>query len=248
MRDKSLLIISKSPPCAQEGDLVKFTSVWRTGSSVGQSGGLIIPWSWVQVPPGPPTMLSWSWSWKLENGTLPELLELQLETPTSLLHEDLPRLVVPGLPNADDSAVRLNLVDIFAGNPDLLRRVDRSRNDRRGHHGSRNDGSRDDARADDCISQNAANNPADEPRPEMSPSMSPATVVMVVVLWRRHRAVVHHWRGASTEAAAMAKAAARTAEARARTSHKRSRRQNCAKYKYHLLVHFVFPFSAFAVT
>ena len=94
-------------------------------------------------------MLSWSWSWKLENGTLPELLELQLETPTSLLHEDLPRLVVPGLPNADDSAVRLNLVDIFAGNPDLLRRVDRSRNDRRGHHGSRNDGSRDDARADD---------------------------------------------------------------------------------------------------
>src|SRR5574344_309801 len=25
-----------------------------TGSSVGQSGGLIIPWSWVQVPPGPP--------------------------------------------------------------------------------------------------------------------------------------------------------------------------------------------------
>lgn len=57
--------------------------------------------------------------------------------------------------------------------------------------------------------------------------------------------MVHHWRGASTEAAVMAKAAARTAEARARTSHKRSRRQNCAKYKYHLLVHFVFPFSAF---
>jgi hypothetical protein len=82
----------------------------------------------------------------------------------------------------------------------------------------------------------------------MTPAMTPTAVMMVVVHWRRHRAVVHHWRGASTEAAVMAKAAARAAEARARTSHKRSRRQNCAKYKYHLLVHFVFPFSAFAVT
>ena len=31
----------------------------RTRSSVGQSGGLIIPWSWVQVPPGPPHLTNW---------------------------------------------------------------------------------------------------------------------------------------------------------------------------------------------
>lgn len=229
MRDKSLLIISKSPPCAQEGDLVKFTPVWRTGSSVGQSGGLIIPWSWVQVPPGPPTMLSWSWSWKLENGTLPELLELQLETPTSLLHEDLPRLVVAGLPDANDRAVWLNLVDISAGNPNLLSRVDRSRNYRRRVDRSRNYRRRDYARADDCVSQNATDNPTDKPRPEMTTSSSPTAVVMVV--HHRRRAMMHHWRGASTEAAVMAKAAARTAEARARTSHKCSSRQNRAKCK-----------------
>jgi hypothetical protein len=53
--------------------------------------------------------------------------------------------------------------------------------------------------------------------------------------------MVHH-------GARPAEAAAMTAEARAGTGHKRSSRQNRAKYKYHLLVHFVFPFSAFAVT
>lgn len=227
MRDKSLLIISKSPPCAQEGDLVKFTPVWRTGSSVGQSGGLIIPWSWVQVPPGPPTMFSWSWSRKLEDGTHPDFLELQLETPTSLLHEDLPRLVVAGLPDANDRAVWLNLVDISAGNPNLLSRVDRSRNYRRRVDRSRNYRRRDYARADDCVSQNATDNPTDEPRPEMTTSSSPTAVVMVV--HHRRRAMMHHWRGASTEAAVMAKAAARTAKTW--TSHKCSSRQNRAKCK-----------------
>ena len=216
MRDKSLLIISKSPPCAQEGDLVKFTPVWRTGSSVGQSGGLIIPWSWVQVPPGPPTA-------------------------NRLLHDNLPRFVVPWLPHANDCAVRLNLINVCAGNPDLLRRIDRSRNDRRSsHHRSRNDGSRDDARADDCVSQNATDNTADESWPEMTPPASPRTVMAMVHRGRR-RAVVHH-------GARPAEAAAMTAEARAGTGHKRSSRQNRAKYKYHFLVHFVFPFSAFAVT
>ena len=222
MRDKSLCIISKSPPCAQEGDLVKFTPVWRTGSSVGQSGGLIIPWSWVQVPPGPPT----------------------------LLNEDLPRFVVPGLPHANDRAVGLNLVDVSTWNPDLLRRIDRRRHDRsRSHDRSSDNRRRDYARADDRISQDAANNPSDEPRPEMTPAMTPAAVMMVVVHWRGHRAVVHHrCRTMVHHGARPAEAAAMTAEARAGTSHKRSRRQNCAKYKYHFLVHFVFPFSAFAVT
>ena len=225
MRDKSLLIISKSPPCAQEGDLVKFTPVWRTGSSVGQSGGLIIPWSWVQVPPGPPTMLSWSWSWKLENGTLPELLELQLETPTSLLHEDLPRLVVAGLPDANDRAVWLNLVDVSAGNPNLLSRVDRSRHDgSRSHDRSSDNRRRDYARTDDRVRQDAANNPSDEPRPEMTTSSSPTAVVMVV--HHRRRAMMHH-RRRPAEATVMAKAATRTAKTW--TSHKCSSRQNRAK-------------------
>ena len=221
-----MCIISKSPPCAQEGDLVKFTPVWRTGSSVGQSGGLIIPWSWVQVPPGPPT----------------------------LLNEDLPRFVVPGLPHANDRAVGLNLVDVSTWNPNLLRRVDRrshhrSSHHRSGHYRSRNDRGRDDARADDRVSQDAANNPSDEPRPEMTPAMTPAAVMMVVVHWRRHRAVVHHRRRTMVHHGARpAEAAAMTAEARAGTGHKRSSRQNRAKYKYHFLVHFVFPFSAFAVT
>ncbi len=218
MRDKSLCIISKSPPCAQEGDLVKFTPVWRTGSSVGQSGGLIIPWSWVQVPPGPPTA-------------------------NRLLHDNLPRFVVPWLPHANDCAVRLNLINVCAGNPDLLRRIDRRRHYRRGHHGSRDNRSCDDARSDDCIRQDAANNPSNEPRPEMTPSTSPRTVMMMmVVVWHGCRTVVHH-RTRSAEAAVMTEAPAMTAKAR--TSHKRSRRQNRAKCKYKFLVHFVFPFSAF---
>jgi anti-sigma factor RsiW len=70
---------------------------------------------------------------------------------------------------------------------------------------------------------------------------------MAMVHRGRRRAVVHH-RTRSTEAAVMTEAPAMTAEARAGTGHKRSSRQNRAKYKYHLLVHFVFPFSAFAVT
>jgi hypothetical protein len=57
--------------------------------------------------------------------------------------------------------------------------------------------------------------------------------------------MMHHGRRPPAKATVMAEAAAMTAEARAGTSHKRSRRQNCAKYKYHFLVHFVFPFSAF---
>ena len=206
----------RTPSCAQEGDLVKFTPVWRTGSSVGQSGGLIIPWSWVQVPPGPPTA-------------------------NRLLHDNLPRFVVPWLPHANDCAVRLNLINVCAGNPDLLRRIDGRRHYRRGNHRSRDDRSCDDARADDRISQDAANNPSDEPWPEMTPAMTP-TAVMMVVVWHGCRTVVHH-RTRSTEAAVMTEAPAMTAKAR--TSHKRSRRQNRAKCKYKFLVHFVFPFSAF---
>jgi len=183
---------------------------------------------------------SWSWSWKLENGTLPELLELQLETPTSLLHEDLPRLVVAGLPHANDRAVGLNLVDVSTWNPDLLRRIDRRRHDGcRSHDRSSDNRRRDYARADDRVRQNATDDSSDEPRPEIAPSSSPSTVVMVV--HDRRRTMVHH-------GARPAKAATMTAEARAGTGHKRSSRQNRAKYKYHLLVHFVFPFSAFAVT
>ena len=162
--------------------------------------------------------------------------------PLLLLHEDLPRLVVAGLPDANDRTVWLNLVDVSAGNPNLLSRVDRSRHDgSRSHDRSSDNRRRDYARADDRISQDAANNPSDEPRPEMTPAMTPTAMMMVVVHWRRHRAVVHH-------GARPAEAAAMTAEARAGTGHKRSSRQNRAKYKYHLLVHFVFPFSAFAVT
>ena len=172
--------------------------------------------------------------------------------PLLLLYEDLPRFVVPGLPHADNSAVGLNLVDVSTWNPDLLRRIDRRR-----HDGSRShDRGRDDARADDRVSQDAANNPSDEPGPEMTPAMTPAAVMMVVH-WRGHRTVVHHRRRAVVHhrrrtmvhhGARPAEAAAMTAEARAGTGHKRSSRQNRAKYKYHLLVHFVFPFSAFAVT
>ena len=182
--------------------MVKFTPVWRTGSSVGQSGGLIIPWSWVQVPPGPPT---------------------------SLLNEDLPRFVMSWLPNTDDSAVRLNLVNICAGNPDLLRRVDRSRHNRRSHHGGRDDWSRDDARTDDCVSQNAADDPANEPGPEITPSTSPSTLMMMVVVMVRHRcrAMMHHWRRPSAETAVMT-AATRAAMM---TCEQRSRRQKRTKCK-----------------
>jgi hypothetical protein len=194
-------------------------------------------------------MLSWSWSWKLENGTLPELLELQLETPTSLLHEDLPRLVVAGLPDANDRAVWLNLVDISAGNPNLLSRVDRSRHDgSRSHDRSSDNRRRDYARADDRVSQNAANNPSDEPRPEMTTSSSPTAVVMVVhhrrraMMHHRRRAMMHHRRRPPAEAAAMAEAATR---AHVRSSEQCSCRQKSAKCKYKFLVHVCLSFLRF---
>ena len=148
---------------------------------------------------------------------------------------------MPRLPNADDSAVWLKLVNIGAWNPDLLRRIDRSRNDRRSsHHRSRNDGSRDDARADDCVSQNAADNPADEAGPEMTPSVSPPAMV---VMMHRRGAMMHHRRRPPAKATVMAKAAARTAKARA--SHKRSCRQDRAKCKYKFLVHVCLSFLRF---
>lgn len=159
----------------------------------------------------------------------------------SLLHEYLPRFVVARLPDTDYSAVRLNLVDISAWNPDLLRRVYR-----RCHNGGRrHDRRRDDPRPYDRIGQDSADNSADEPGPEVASSMSPSAMMAMMMHRRRRRtvvphrsrAMVHH-RARSTEAAAM------TAEARAGTGHKRPRRQNRAKYKYKFLVHFVFPFSA----
>ena len=166
--------------------------------------------------------------------------------PLLLLYEDLPRFVVPRLPNAEESAVRLELVDVGAGNPDLLRRVDRSSHDRRRNNGSRDNRSRDDARADDCVRQNATDNPADETRPEMTPSTSPRTVMVV----HRRRTMMHHRRGAMmhhrrrpAEAAAMtAKAATRAA---VRTSEQCSCRQNRAKCKYKFLVHVCLSFLRF---
>ena len=39
----------------------------------------------------------------------------------ALLHDDRALLVVSGLPDADDRAVRLHLVDVATGHPDVLR-------------------------------------------------------------------------------------------------------------------------------
>ena len=164
--------------------------------------------------------------------------------PLLLLYEDLSRLVVPGLPNADNCAVRLDLVDIGTGNPDLLRRVDRSRNDCRRDNRRRNNGSRNNARADDCVSQDTTDNTTDEARPEMTPSTSPRTVMMMVMVHRgRCRTMVHHRRRASPEAATMtAKAAARTT---VMPCEQRSCRQNRAKCKYEFLVHVCLSFLRF---
>ena len=163
--------------------------------------------------------------------------------PLFLLYEDLPRLVVPGLPNADNCAVRLDLVDIGTGNPNLLRRIDRSRNDCRRDNRRRNNGSRNNARAVDCVSQNTADNTTDEARPEMTPSATPGAMMMVMVHRGRCGAMMHHWRRASPEAATMtAKAAARTA---VMTCEQRSCRQNRAKCKYKFLVHVCLSFLRF---
>ncbi len=168
--------------------------------------------------------------------------------PLLLLYEDLSRLVVPGLPNADDSAVRLDLVDIGTGNPDLLRRVDRSRhdgrsNDRRGHNSGRDNRCCDDARADNRICQDATNNPTNETRPEMPPSASPGAMMMVMVHRGRCRTMVHHRRRPPAEAATMtAKAAARTT---VMPCEQRSCRQNRAKCKYEFLVHVCLSFLRF---
>ena len=163
--------------------------------------------------------------------------------PLLLLYEDLSRLVVPGLPNADNCAVRLDLVDIGTGNPDLLRRVDRSRNDWRSNDSGRDNRGRDDARADDCVSQNTADNTTDEARPEMTPSATPGAMMMVMVHRGRCGAMVHHRRRASPEAATMtAKAAARTT---VMPCEQRSCRQNRAKCKYEFLVHVCLSFLRF---
>jgi len=162
--------------------------------------------------------------------------------PLLLLYEDLPRLVVPGLPNADNCAVRLDLVDIGTENPDLLRRVDRRRNNRRCVDWSRNNRSRDDAWADDCVGQDATDNSADEARPKAASAMSPPAMV-VMVHRGRSRAMMHHRRRPPSKTTGMAKTAARTAKARA--SHKRSRRQNRAKCKYKFLVHVCLSFLRF---
>ena len=161
--------------------------------------------------------------------------------PLLLLYEDLSRLVVPGLPNADDSAIRLDLVNVCAGNPDLLRRVDRSRhggrrNDRRGH-----DSGRDNTWADNRVGQDATDNTTDESRPEMTPSASPGAMMMVMVHRGRCRTMVHHRRRPPAEAAVMA-AATRTA---VMTCEQRSCRQNRAKCKYKFLVHVCLSFLRF---
>ena len=163
--------------------------------------------------------------------------------PLLLLYEDLSRLVVPGLPNADNCAVRLDLVDIGTGNPDLLRRVDRSRNDWRSNDSGRDNRGRDDARADDCVSQNTADNTTDEARPEMTPSATPGAMMVVMVHRGRSGAMMHHRCRPPSKATMMAKAATRTAKARA--SHKRSCRQNRAKCKYKFLVHVCLSFLRF---
>ena len=162
--------------------------------------------------------------------------------PLFLLYEDLSRLVVPGLPNADDSAVRLELVNVRARNPNLLRRIARSRNYCRRDNRRRDNGCRDDAWADDCVSQDTTDNTTDEARPKAASAMSPPAMV-VMVHWRRPGAMVHHRRRPPSKATMMAKAAARTAKARA--SHKRSCRQNRAKCKYKFLVHVCLSFLRF---
>ena len=162
--------------------------------------------------------------------------------PLLLLYEDLSRLVVPGLPNADDSAVRLELVNVCARNPNLLRRIDRSRNYCRRDNRRRDNGSRDDAWADDCVGQDATDNTADEARPKAASAMSPPAMV-VMVHRGRSGAMMHHRCRPPSKATMMAKAAARTAKARA--SHKRSCRQNRAKCKYKFLVHVCLSFLRF---
>ena len=166
--------------------------------------------------------------------------------PLLLLYEDLPRLVVPGLPNADDSAIRLELVNVCAWNPNLLRRVgrshhDRRSNDRRGHDSGRDNRSCDDARAYDCVSQDATNNPTNETRPEMPPSATPGAMMMVMVHRGRCGAMMHHGRRPPAEATVMS-AATRTT---VMPCEQRSCRQNRAKCKYKFLVHVCLSFLRF---
>ena len=154
---------------------------------------------------------------------------------------------MPRLPNADDSTVRLELVDIGTRNPYLLRRVDWSRNYRRRNYRrrdnwGRDNWGRDDARADDRISQDTTDNTTDEARPKITPSMSPPAMVMMVHR-RRRGAMMHHRSRPPAKATVMAKAATRTAKAWA--SHKRSRRQNRANCKYEFLVHVYLSFLRF---
>ena len=158
-----------------------------------------------------------------------------------LLDDNLTHLVVPRLPDSHNGAIRLDLVNVGTRNPDLLRRVNRSRHNRRGNYRRSHHGSRDNARADDCVRQNATDDSADEPRPKMTPSVSPSAVMMVHR--RRCGAMVHHGSWPSSEATVMAEAATRTAKTRA--SHKRSCRQNRAKCEYEFLVHVCLSFLRF---
>ena len=111
-----------------------------------------------------------------------------------LLHDNRSLLVMARLPNAHDRAVRLDLVNIAALNPNILHLRDRrddgrldddgSRDDRRRrHHGRRCDDDRsrrrrgDDDRCRTRGDHRAADESTDETRPEVPPAASPEAVV-----------------------------------------------------------------------
>ena len=112
-------------------------------------------------------------------------------SPEILLNDHGTVFIVAGLPDPNDRAVGLHLVDIATGNPDLLGRVRGLNHDRRGgdyrgsgdyrrccNHGR----SRDHGRADDRIGQHTAHDTADKTRPEISPSAAPYAFMMMVMM------------------------------------------------------------------
>ena len=159
-----------------------------------------------------------------------------------LLDDDRALLVMTGLPDADDRAVSLNLVDVATFDPDVLDSLHRlgdnglshyrSGYDRRSHHGRR----RHHHRFGDRSPDDAADHSADEARPEVATTAPPEAAMMMV-----------HWTGMMhrrTRSTAMKTTGAVSAWTM-RTSEYRSGYHTRAKRDYHFhLVHVSVPFSA----
>ena len=138
-----------------------------------------------------------------------------------------------GLPDSDHCAVGLDLIDVTTFHPDILRRIHRRRNDRRGDDWRGNDrGSGDDRRSGDDSRDGSRNNPvgdhaaydaANEARPEIPAAATPCAAVAMAMMHRTRNMMM-----ADGTAMAASRPAMPSCERRSRA--KRGRDTDCCDF------------------